>query len=176
MQTETTSFLDELLAETEIMEDKQSLAYYDLLVMEIGKLESEIETTFTECDCEISIIKEWTLKRNSVFQEKADFIKLKLESLIKKEGKKTIELPHGTLKLRKQPDKVEITDMVVFLANADSQMVSIVPETIKPDLTKIKSYIKMTTKVPDGVNVIEGKEEFRLTLRKPEPSTEIQNV
>ncbi len=166
MQTETASFLDELLAETEIKEEKQSLAYYDLLVMEIGKLETEIENNFTECDREIAIIKEWTLKRNSVIQEKCELLKLRLESFIKQVGKKTIELPHGTLKLRKQPDKVDITDMVVFLANADSQMVSIVPETIKPDLTKIKSYIKMTTKVPDGVNVIEGKEEFRLTLRK----------
>lgn len=55
--------------------------------------------------------------------------------------------------------------MEVFLANANSQMVNVVPETVKPDLTKIKAFIKMTTKVPQGVNVIEGSEKFSLTLR-----------
>jgi len=55
--------------------------------------------------------------------------------------------------------------MEVFLAGANSQMVSVVPETVKPDLNKIKAFIKMTTKVPAGVNLIEGKEEFKLTFR-----------
>jgi translation initiation factor 2 alpha subunit (eIF-2alpha) len=55
--------------------------------------------------------------------------------------------------------------MEVFLANANSQMVTVVPETVKPDLTKIKAFIKMTTRIPHGVNVIEGAEKFSLTLR-----------
>jgi hypothetical protein len=55
--------------------------------------------------------------------------------------------------------------MDVFLANANSQMLSVVPESVKPDLNKIKAFIKMTTKIPAGINVIEGKEEFKLTLR-----------
>jgi translation initiation factor 2 alpha subunit (eIF-2alpha) len=63
------------------------------------------------------------------------------------------------------PDKVEITDMELFLSKANSQMVTVVPESIKPDLTKIKAFVKMTTKVPEGVSFIQGKEEFKLSIR-----------
>jgi hypothetical protein len=62
------------------------------------------------------------------------------------------------------PDKVEITDLNTFIENATSQLITVVPESIKPDLTKIKAFIKMTTKIPAGVNLIEGREEFKLTL------------
>ena len=166
MQTETTNFLDELLAEAELKEEQRTTAYYDLLVMEVGKLENQIAETFAEAEKEVQIINEWALKRNSVLQEKANLLKLKLESYIREEGKKTIELPHGTLKVRKMPDKVEIADMELFLSKATAQMVTVVPETVKPDLTKIKAFIKMTGgKTPEGVTLIEGKEEFKLSLR-----------
>jgi translation initiation factor 2 alpha subunit (eIF-2alpha) len=63
------------------------------------------------------------------------------------------------------PDKVEITDMQMFLAKANDQMLTVVPETVRPDLTKIKAFIKMTTKIPEGVTLIEDTEQFKLTLR-----------
>lgn len=65
--------------------------------------------------------------------------------------------------------------METFLAKANSQMITVVPETVKPDLSKIKSFIKMTTKVPEGVTLIEGKEEFKLTIRNANSSTEQQS-
>ena len=166
MQTEiSTNFLSALLAESEAHEEKQTAAYFDLIIMEVAKIDNQISANFTECDREIEIIRQWTLKRNSTLQERSNLLKLKLESFIRTEGKRTIDLPHGELKIRKLVDKIEIADMEVFLANADSQMVTVVPETVKPDLTKIKSWIKMTTKIPAGVNLIEGSEKFSLTLR-----------
>ncbi|MDQ7815878.1 MAG: host-nuclease inhibitor Gam family protein [Melioribacteraceae bacterium] len=159
------NFLDELLAEAEVKDEKRTSAFFDLLVMEVAKLEGEISDNFSEMEKEIEIIKEWALKRNSVIQERANFLKLKLESYIREEGKKTIDLPHGTLKIRKMPDKVEITDLSLFLSKANSEMLNIIPEQVKPDLSKIKSFIKMTTKLPEGVTLIEGKEEFKLTLK-----------
>lgn len=167
------NFLDELLAEAEIKEEKRTSAFFDLIVMEVSKLESEISYNFTEMEKEIEIIKEWALKRNSVIQERADFLKLKLESYIRQEGKKTIDLPHGTLKIRKMPDKVEITDLNLFLTKANSEMLTVIPEQVKPDLNKIKSFIKMTTKIPEGVTLIEGREEFKLALKNyPKEITE----
>lgn len=44
-------------------------------------------------------------------------------------------------------------------------MVNVVTETVKPDLTKIKAFIKMTAKVPDGVSLIEDSVKFSLVLR-----------
>lgn len=160
-----TNFLDELLAEAELKEEKRTSAFFDVIVMEVAKLEEEISNNFTEMEKEIEIIKDWTLKRNSIFQERVNFLKLKLESYIREEGKKTIDLPHGTLKIRKMPDKVEITDLNLFLSKATAEMLTVIPEQVKPDLNKIKSFIKMTTKVPEGVMLIEGKEEFKLTLK-----------
>jgi hypothetical protein len=165
MQTETTNFLDELLAEAEVKEEKQTAAYYDLLILEVSKLEAEIVNNFEEAKKEVEIINEWTLNKNAAIQERTNFIRLKLENYIRGEGKKTISLPHGELKIRKQPDKVEIADMQLFLAKANDQMLTVVPETVKPDLTKIKAFIKRTTKIPEGVTLIEGAEQFKLTLR-----------
>lgn len=162
---EEVNFLDELLAEVEIKEEQQTAAYFDLVIAEVAKLETEIAANFTETKKEVEIINEWALKRNSVLQERANLLKLKLEGYIRGEGRKTISLPHGELKIRKMPDKVEISDMELFLSKANSQMVTVVPELVKPDLTKIKAFIKMTTKVPEGIAVIEGKEEFKLAIR-----------
>lgn len=159
------NFLDELLAEVEIKEEQQTAAYFDLVIAEVAKLETEIAANFTEAKKETEIIDEWALKRNSVLQERANLLKLKLEGYIRGEGKRTLSLPHGELKIRKMPDKVEITNMELFLSKANSQMVTVVPESIKPDLTKIKAFVKMTTKVPEGVTIIEGREEFKLTIR-----------
>lgn len=164
MPQETVSFIDEILAEAEAKEEKQTAAYYDLLLTEILKLESEIADNFSEAKKEIEIINNWTLKKNAANQERVDFIKLKLENFIKEEGKKTIDLPHGILKLRKSPDKVEITDMNLFLSKANSEMLTVVPETVKPDLNKIKAVIRMSGKIPEGISVIEGTEQFKLTL------------
>ena len=173
MQTETTNFLDELLAEAESKENQQSEAYADLLIAEVGKLESEIAKNFKTAEEEINIIKEWSLKKNSIIQERANLLRLKLENFIKESGKKTIDLANGTLKMRKMPDKVEITDMETFLANANSQMLTVVPEQVKADLTKIKAYLKMTGGKPiAGVTLLEGKEEFKLTLKSQETTTE----
>ena len=54
-------FLEELIKEAENNEIKQTLAYYDLLMLELQKLQTEIENNFNEAENEISIIKQWAL-------------------------------------------------------------------------------------------------------------------
>ena len=163
---ETASFIDELLIEAEAKEQKDVLAYYDLVVAEIARIEGDMREINSNCDKEVELIKEWALNRNVKLQERIDFLKLKLEAFIREQDKKTIDLPHGTLKLRRTPDKVEVTDLDLFLAKANKDMVTIVPEQIKPSLTAIKKWIKMTAKVPEGITVIEGKETFILRLKE----------
>lgn len=162
------NFLDELLLEAEQKEIKQTQAYYDLILIQIGELQSEIEENFAEAEKEIEIIKEWSLNQNSKLQDKINFLSLKLEAFIKEEGKKTIELPHGELRYHKKSDRIEILDLDVFLKTATADMIRIVPEEVKPDLNKIKTYIKNKGKVPNGVIIIEGKEEFSYKLNRRE--------
>ncbi len=165
MSIETSMFIDELLADVEQQEIQQTSAYYDLLILEIAKLEEEISHNFKEADKETAIIKEWAIKKNAVLNERSQLLKMKLESYIRESGNKTMDLPHGTLKIRRTPNKVEITDMELFLKNARSEMLSVIPEQVKPDLNKIKAFMKVSNKTPEGVTVIEGKDEFKLTLR-----------
>ena len=164
--TESTTFIDDLLAEAEVKENDEALAYYDLVVKEIARLESEIAEVTSNTNREIAIIKDWALQRNVKFFDRIEFLQQKLEAFIRAQDKKTIELPNGTLKLRQKPNKVEITDMELFMKSATKDMVIIKPEEIKPSLTNIKKWIKMTSKIPQGVTVIEGKTEFTLKLKE----------
>jgi phage host-nuclease inhibitor protein Gam len=158
------NFIDALIAEADADETKQTLTFYDLIIAEVIRLEAEIAQTFTNAEEEVRIVKEWALKHCSGMQDKINLLKLKLEAYIREEGKKTIDLPHGTLKMRKLPDKVEISDMDKFLESATQEVITIVPETVKPDLNKIKAYLKNSGHILPGITVIEGKEEFKLTI------------
>ena len=157
------NFIDDLIKEAEEKEEKQTEAYYDILLLEIKRLNSEIEKNFTEAEKEAELIKNWALTKNSKLQNRVDWLALKLEAFIKEREEKTIELPNGVLKMHKKPDKVEITDMDLFLKHARSELLTVVPEQLKPDLNKIKAWLKGHT-LPKGVTVTKGKEEFSYKL------------
>lgn len=158
-----TNFLEDLLAEAEQKEIKETAAYYDLILLEISKLQSQIESKFAEAEKEIEIINEWALNKNSALQDKINFLALKLEAYIKEMGEKTISLPNGILKMHKKQDRIEIEDLELFLLKAKPEMLTIIPEQVKPDLNSIKAHIK-TKSVPLGIKVIEGKDEFSYKL------------
>jgi hypothetical protein len=159
------TFLDELLEEAESKEAYQTEAYYDLILLQIKNLQGQIAYNFSEAEKEINLINNWTLSRNSVLNERTQVLERKLEQFIRERQLKTLELPNGILKLHKKPDKVEIEDMELFLKNASGEVLTIIPEQVKPDLSKIKAFIKRRP-VPAGVRVIEGREEFSYKLRK----------
>jgi len=161
--TEEEKFMEDLLQDAEQSEEKQTEAYFDLLLLQVAQLQSQIEYNFSEAEKEVKLINNWALSKNHGLQVKIDWMEKKLEAFIRERGSKTIDLPHGVLKYHKKPDKIEISDLDLFLKNAKPDMLSIVPETVKPDLTKIKAYIK-GHKVPPGITVVEGKEEFTYKL------------
>lgn len=160
------SFIDELLQEAEAKEEELTLAHYDLIIAEISKLTNQIEEVFREAEREVQIINDWAINKNAKTQERIDYLKLKLEAFIREQNRKTISLAHGDLKIRKKPDKVEVKDLDLFIQHANKDMITIVPESIKPNLSGIKSVIKMSGRVPEGVELIEGKEEFSLKLKE----------
>ena len=159
------SFIDELLEEEEAKEEKRTEAYYDLLLLQARELQTAIEVNFKTAEREVEIINQWALKKNMVLHERIGFIERKLEAFIREKGVKTLEMPNGTLKLHKKPDKVEISDLNTFLAYAKPEMLTVIPEQIKPDMTKIKAYMRQNY-TPAGVSVIEGKEEFSYKIKE----------
>ena len=161
---EDKNFLDELLEEAEAKEEKQTEAYYDLVLLQIKTLTQQIEKNFSQADKECEIIRNWALTRNTMLTERVRILELKLKAFIIETKEKTIDLPNGILKMHKKPDKVEITDVELFLKNAKPNMLIVIPESVKPDINKIKAFIK-TRPVPLGVTVTEGKEEFKYILK-----------
>lgn len=161
--TEEEKFMEELLQEAEQNEGKQTEAHFDLLLLQIGQLQQQINYNFAEAEKEVEVIKQWALNKNHALQVRIDWIEKKLEAFIKEKGLKTIDLAHGVLKYHKKPDKVEISDVDLFLKNAKPEMLSVVPESVKPDMNKIKAYLK-GHKAPPGVVVVSGKEEFTYKL------------
>ena len=162
---EDKNFLDELLMEAEAKEGEKTEAYYDLVLLQIKTLNTKIQKNFSEAEKECEIINNWALTRNSMLTERVRILELKLKAFILETKGKTIDLPNGILKMHKKPDKVEITDLELFLKNAKPNMLAIIPESVKPDMNKIKTFIK-TRPVPLGVTVTEGKEEFTYKLKK----------
>ena len=165
------SFIDDILAEAEAKEQKLLKAHYDLILLEISKLQQQITDNFQQSEIEIQIINNWALQKNSKLQERISFYELKLEAYIREEGLKTVDLPNGTLKLHKKPDKAEVTDIDIFLKHAKQELVNIIPEQVKPDLNKIKAYIKLHKAVPQGVTLTEGKTEFSYKLNNHKEET-----
>lgn len=165
---EEVDFIEQILRDAEAAENNQRKMYYDLLLLEISKLQKEIENTFNQADRECQIIKDWAIQINSKIQKKVEFLEMKLESYIRAEGLKTLDLAHGILKLYKRPDRVEVVDLESFLKSATQELLSVIPEQVKPDVRKISAYIKEKRTVPTGVQLIPGTETFSYKLKTKE--------
>ena len=163
----TTDFIDEMLAEAENAEAAQKEAYYDLVLADVARLKNRIQEIFEQADAEKVIIEEFALRQSTKLQDRVDFLVKQLEGFLATKDQKTLEMPHGTLRFRKGQARVEVSDLALFLENATSQMLTVTPESAKPSISGIKSYLKMTSgKIPPGVKITEGKQEFSFKLRE----------
>ena len=160
MKSEGANFIDQIVNEAEEKEQKLNCEMADLMLLEIRNLQEEIEQTFEQAERERTIIKNWAITKNSKLTNRIEWLSKKLELFLKEEDVKTLELAFGTIRFRKQPDKIEIIDDELFLNNATSNMLAIIPETAKADLSKIKAFIKHTGRVPQGCELIPGETKF----------------
>ena len=163
---EAALFMEEILKEAEAKEEKQSLAYFDLLIAEVIGMQEKIDEINEQAEREIAMIEAWKAKMTEKYLNRIEYVEKNLEAFIRERGEKTIDLAHGTLKIRKKPDRVKVQDMDLFLSNANAGMLKVVPEQFKPDLTKIKAHIKKSGRIPEGIEYIEGEESFSLTIKK----------
>ncbi len=164
MKSEGANFIDELVKEAEEKEQKLNRELADLMLLEIRNLQEEIERVFDQAEKERTIIKNWAITKNSKLASRIEWISKKLELFLKEENVKTLELAFGSIRFRKQPDRVEILDNELFLNNANSSCLMIVPETAKADLNKIKAFIKISGRTPDGCEVIPGEIKFSYSI------------
>ena len=166
-------FMESIMEEAEKDERKINLASLDLLLVELRKLEKSITANFSQVDEEKMLLDEWAILKNVKLQEKADRITSLLKLFLESQDAdvKTIDLPNGKLTRRKGIDKIIIVDMEKFLQNANKNMFTLQPESVKPNLTKIKALYKMTQKVPIGTELIEGELKFNIKIKEIEDGT-----
>jgi hypothetical protein len=171
MKSEGASFIDELIQEAEEKENKLMQSHLDLILIEIRKLEEQIEKNFNTAAEEREIIKNWALERNSMLNSRIQWLSKRLEGFLRDEKLKSLDLPNGKCRLRKQSDKISIVDEEKFFNNATSALLNIT-ETVKPDLLKIRVWMKKTGRIPQGVEIIPQEDEkFSYTIKRNDNGT-----
>jgi phage host-nuclease inhibitor protein Gam len=162
----TMNFIDELLAESEV-KDKENLLQMnkvraDQILLTLAVLEQQAEEVNSIVEAELKILEEYRTAELCKIEKKASWLEYQLEQFMRSTDDKTINLPHGSLKLRMGRDKVEIIDMEKFLPFAKRKdLLRHVPEKEEPDMIKILNYLKSGT-IP-GVAVISATTKFSYT-------------
>ncbi len=162
------NFLDEMLQEIEAKEEQMQLAHVDIVLKEISSLSSDIERILSQAEEEKRIINDWALVKSAKLNERVEWLSKKLEAFMNEQESsvRTIDLAHGQLLRRKQAEKISIDDLELFLNNQNlSQLTTTSPEVVKPDLNKIKSFYKMTGKIPQGCSLVESSDKFSIKIK-----------
>jgi hypothetical protein len=165
------TFIDELLLESEKAEDQQRLEMdklrADQLLMGIQVLEDKVEELDTMVDCEIKLIQQYHKTEHERLMKRVRWFAWNLEQFIRSTGEKTINLPHGSIKLRMGRDKIEIADLQEFLKARDNgKFLRTIPESYQPDMISLGQYIRKTGHLPEGVNLIPAETKFHYTTLK----------
>ena len=158
------TFIDELLLEAEIKEKEQLLEMNriraDQILATLAVLEQKADEVNQLADDEIKIFEEYRLIELQKIEKKASWLEYNLEQYIRSTKEKTINLPHGSLKLHLGRDKVEITDMDKFMKVAPSRdLLRVSPESYDPDLQKVLEYVKLRGIIA-GVKFIPATTKF----------------
>jgi len=130
----------------------------------IKYLEDEISQYKSTAEKLMQEIETWLGHKASQKLSQIDFLSGRMEEYLRTREIKSMSLPGGLIGLRKQQDKIEITNEELFYEKADAGLIRKIPETQEPDLKKIKEQIKLTGEVPDGVDVVSQESKFYYKL------------
>ncbi len=163
------TFIDELLQEREAEELQQRLEmsrlHADQILMALAVLDKRKKEVDRLCEDEIQLIQQYRGSEYAKIEKKESWLCFNLENFIKQTGEKTIQLVHGSIRLRAGRDKVQVTDLDKFLPFAKHKnLLRTVPEEQIPDLQAIHAYIKKWGEIPAGVQVVSGETKFSYLL------------
>lgn len=167
-------YLDSLIEDLNQKEEEKTEAYFGLLLLRIKSLTLQIHRNTEQAEKECKLINQWTSMKNFQLCERIYHLENQLEGFIRERKQKTIDLPNGILKFHKRPDRIEVSDMELFLKNASHEILTIIPESCTPNLNKIKAYIK-TRPIPPGINLIEGEKTFTYKIKGLDDDREEEN-
>lgn len=159
------TFIDELIAESEIQDAKHAVEMTkiraDLILAALIVLENKVDEVNQLADDEIGIIEEYRQVELAKLDKKIGWLSFQLEGFIRASGDKTMNLAHGSIKLRMGREKIEITDPEKFLPIAERKgLLKTIPEESVPDLSKIQMYIKSHGAILPGIAITPAQIRF----------------
>lgn len=103
-------------------------------------------------------IQEWESKMLARVDRPLAYLAARLQMFSEATGRGKRTSPHGTLKWRKMPERVEIPDAAAFCeAHRGTCLVRVKEE---PDKVNIKGHIKATGEVPEGADLVRDEDKF----------------
>ena len=171
------NFLDELLKEAEVADEKKRIAMSkvrcDQVLQSIAVLETKIEEVNGIAKHEQKIIADWQQNENGKTERQIAWLARQCEEYIRASKDKTIQLPHGRLSLRAGKAKVSIVDEAAFMQIADKKgLVRTKPEEKLPDLLKIHEFIRVHGFPPAGCSYTPATVNFSFKTKKEEQDVE----
>jgi Bacteriophage Mu Gam like protein len=166
------SWLQELLDDTETADQKHLLEMNklraDQALAAIAVIEDKIEEVEQIAQKEIDLITSWKDSETTKLQNKTNWLSFNLEKFIRTTGESTMTLAHGTIKIRKSRDKIDIVDLQKFAVIGQRHgLLRHIDAKDEPDMNAIRAFIKVNGgKPPVGVILTPGQPTFSYTTIK----------
>jgi phage host-nuclease inhibitor protein Gam len=126
----------------------------DVLLIQIGDIESEMSHIDELHRQEIEHINSWQDKEMENLSKKQGWLKYNLELYLVQSEKKRLSLPHGSVYYRKQPYHVEIRDDLKLIKSG------FVRTTESVDKKSILSHFKSSGEIPEGCEIERPEEKL----------------
>lgn len=128
-----------------------------------------IDENISIANAEHERISQWVLKENAKHQMDIEFFENALHEYMKQENLinpecRSIKLPHGTIRLRKMPQKWDFDDekTINYLEQNYPEMIQIIK---KYDKSKVKELVKNTGETWDGLRIEEQPDKFEVEVK-----------
>ena len=143
-------FLDEI-------QEANTMADADYLLGKVADLDQQISDINGSAQTQLERIGLWQESRTASIKKQKDYYLPFLKAYMERLGKKTEKLVNGTLSLRKQQPLIEIIDEQLLLNSGEFVRIK---TTSSIDKAGIRTYIKETGEIPEGVDYLELEDKF----------------
>jgi len=148
------NYIDEII---EDVQDAKTMAQADFILAKIAEIDMQIADVKESAQTQLERIGLWQESRTASIEKQKDYYLPFLKAYMERLGKKTEKLVNGTLSLRKQQPLIEIIDEQLLLNSGEFVRIK---TTSSIDKTGIRTYIKETGEIPEGVEYLEQENKF----------------
>jgi hypothetical protein len=172
METKSPPWLQELLDDTEKRDQRNLLEMNklraDQALAAIAIFEEKVAEIEQIAQQEIDLVTSWKEAEVAKQLNKINWLSFNLEKFIRSTGDSTITLAHGSIKVRKSRDKIEIVDLQKFSTVGKRHgLLRHLDAKDEPDMNAIRAFIKLNGgKPPQGVMLTPGQPTFSYSTTK----------